>query len=1127
MDLVSKPRGKSLVWLYFGLKADERGRPLNSGEAICRLCRKIVLAKGGNTTNLRSHLKRRHRADFFEGSLSTTPGALLDTHGLDLNSEDYFEDTSLLQPVSNQNYVPDAVLPPGEPWLHGGPSRAVLSLPSCLGLCGVQGSGTSAAGPSCVEQMQEIKVFAKCHLQQGVIFGPYIGEVCRTQMPSCLKYAWAIRDDASFVYVDASDEDKSNWMRFVSYTSSEEDQNLVVFQFYRRIYYRVSQPIAEGTQLRVWIGKDYASLLGLGMGENVKCELGDKESVLRLLQDIQLITLPEPSSSSLWSDCSQSQSPMPVISEVSTMSNSETIIDSTNISALVSSSHLPSLTSHPSDKYDFMPGTEKLVSTNARANSCWYFVGFEPDPAGRPLDHSLVVCKLCGDHLSCTKGADDIQNHLIAKHQIRTQNSVREPSQAKGQQRMLSNPGALMTQTILLPANVTDAIANFLIQDLHPVGLVEGEGFKQLINTLLPSYYKLLPLPSLLEVLLREHHVKGKTGLAQLLKRRSDSREVNIMLDHTAPIEDEPRRPASVRDVPHSVTLSVDIWNHNWQGKVVKYLSLWAHFIDPCFSCQNLTLSTQQLNDCTVSLEAVEAQVKVMAQEWGISQPSLIVVGGEGRNKMQFRSIKMEKGNEAAESIPHPNSTTFLERDDSRTPDEQSCHEPGQSSEALPSVPCFYSATQNCIDEVMTHPVISSTLAHFQGLLSTFVQLSSQFIGFYPHNFQNLLPMLTKHEHAELFSWAHSQPTWNNLFPVLSTVTKHRTSICDAVKEIEGFAKDNWESTSSNSHFSSSIMPSGLVPPRSEWKILEDLCLILKPLDVACRTLAKEDHPRLCLLKPILTGLLSRHLVSRSGDSSPLMKEVKSTIRQKLTSCYNHPEINRVLCVACALDPQFHGLLFMEEREQKETFEWLKKEAVRIVREQHVRQKNKIQRKRSSSPESESDSDPLRRSKRLKHCSPIGVKVVEELYDDSDPGQADDSDYESTSQTGLSGMEFLLGDLFSSTPKRRENSVEESVDMEISVFRADKGASLGVEPVQWWRTKAAQFPILAKVARVFLAAPAVISNTAHYFLQNAPGASSFRRDNIPPEMLDTILFLHHNHMTVEGGQLALKNEERL
>lgn len=55
--------------------------------------------------------------------------------------------------------------------------------------------------------------------------------------------------------------------RFVTYTSSEEEHNLVVFQFYRNIYYKVTQPITEGVELRVWIGKEYGTLLGLGIGE--------------------------------------------------------------------------------------------------------------------------------------------------------------------------------------------------------------------------------------------------------------------------------------------------------------------------------------------------------------------------------------------------------------------------------------------------------------------------------------------------------------------------------------------------------------------------------------------------------------------------------------------------------------------------------------------------------------------------------------------------------------------------------------------------------------------------------------------------------------------------------------------
>ncbi|XP_056227712.1 uncharacterized protein LOC130166261 isoform X2 [Seriola aureovittata] len=1151
MDLISKPRSKSIVWLYFGLKADEKGQPLNSGEAICRLCRKIVLAKGGNTTNLRSHLRRRHRADFFETTSSTTSAALFEAPGLDLNHDEFFEDVPFLQNASNQNYVPDAVLPPGEPWLHGGPSRAVLSLPSCLCLCSEVGSGMSGPGSSGEEHMGEMKVYAKCHLQQGVMFGPFVGEVCRGQMPTNLKYAWAIRDDAAFIYVDASDENKSNWMRYVTYTSSEEEHNLVVFQFYRHIYYRVSQPIPEGAELRVWIGKDYASLLGLGMGDNVKCEVGDKETALRLLQDIQLVTLPEPSSTSLWSDQSQSQSPMPVISDVTTMSNPDTANDPGGISAsaLTNTSVIsfPSPSSHLMEKYDFMPGTEKLLSNpSATQNSPWYFFGFEPDPTGRPLDRSIAVCKLCVEHVGCAGGAADLQNHLTNKHHIRPRDSNKDRSLliiGQRSQPMMVNSGLVSTFPLVLSTQVTDAITNFLIMDLQPPALVEGEGFRQLIHTILPTC-KELPSPCQLENLLKEHHTKGKTSLAQLLRRKTGSGEIEETSDYTAPIEFEPRRrgrPASYRrEVPHFVTLSVDVWSHNWQGNVEKYLTLWAHYIDSNFTFQNVALATQRLTESGVkdyTLRAVEAQVKAMAQEWGISQPNLVLLGGEGRNKMRLGPVKSEKGGEAAGSVPHPNSTTFLERDDSVLPEEPHGSEQSHSSEGLPSVPCFYSAVQDCIEEVMSHPVISKTLCLFQGILSTLFQPPAQHRGSYQHHVQSLLQTLTKQEQAELKSWAHSRPTWNKLYQLLSTLLKHKSIFCDVIREIngEGLSKeDSASDTSSSGSFHAnptSNTSSANVSMHSEWKALEELCLVLKPLDVACRTLAKEAFPRLSLIKPILIGLLSRHLVARPGDSSSILKEVKRMMRRNLASCYHNPVVNRTLCVACSLDPQFHGLGFMEEKEQTVTFDWLKKEAVRIVKEDRKRGQDKKQSqfKRSPSPGSpESESEFLRRSKRLKESRPINFREIEDDDEESDVGETDENESaDPGSQAGLSGMEFLLGDLFCSAPRSKQSSVEESIDMEMSVFRADKGASLGVEPLQWWRTKAVQFPLLATVARAYLAAPAVAGNAAQEFVQEGAGATYRKRANIPPESLDAILFLHHNHMpTSDTGQTALRSDDK-
>lgn len=489
---------------------------------------------------------------------------------------------------------------------------------------------------------------------------------------------------------------------------------------------------------------------------------------------------------------------------------------------------------------------------------------------------------------------------------------------------MTANSSLVGTLPLVLATHVTSAIANFLIMDLQPPALVEGEGFKQLIHTLLPSY-KELPSPCQLENLLKEHHTKGKASLAQLLKRRMEIGEYEDVSDYTAPIEFESRRrgrpPSRWREVPHFVTLSVDIWFHNWKGNTERYLTLWAHYIDLDFNFRNLALATQRLTESGLkehSLRSVEAQVKVMAQDWGISQPNMVLLGGEGRNKMRLGPLKSEKGGDATGTIPHPNSTTFLERDDSGPLEELHGSEHSHCGEGQPSVPCFFSAVRGCIEEVMLHPIISKTLSTFQGILSVVLPPTAKTKGLYQHHTQTLLQTLTKQEQAELKSWSHSQPTWKKLYPLLSMLIKHKSLFCDTIKEINGvdLSKEDAASESGSCHANSTSNTSSTsaVTLRSEWKVLEELCLVLRPLDVACRTLAKEAFPRLSLIKPILTGLLSRHLVSRPGDSSSILKEVKRMMRRNLASCYNNPVVNRAVCVACSLDPQFHGLGFMEEK---------------------------------------------------------------------------------------------------------------------------------------------------------------------------------------------------------------------
>lgn len=162
----------------------------------------------------------------------------------------------------------------------------------------------------------------------------------------------------------------------------------------------------------------------------------------------------------------------------------------------------------------------------------------------------------------------------------------------------------------------------------------------------------------------------------------------------------------------------------------------------------------------------------------------------------------------------------------------------------------------------------------------------------------------------------------------------------------------------------------------------------------------------------------------------------------------------------------------------------------------------------------ESDGDDPRRSKRAKRSHQADFLAWEEL-EESDKEVVEEEEASKDrhpSQEGVSGLEFLLGDLYSSTPKSKQSSVEESIDVEVSVYRSSKLTVLGVDPLEWWSKKAVQFPLLETVARAYLAVPAVAGNAVHDFLQDDARSLNKKRDNVPPENLESILFLHHNRM---------------
>jgi hypothetical protein len=79
--------------------------------------------------------------------------------------------------------------------------------------------------------------------------------------------------------IDGKDHSQSNWLRFVNCARSEEEQNLVAYQYRGDIFYRVFKEIVPGGELLVWYGEEYGEELGIPILPNKVNEDENEEQI--------------------------------------------------------------------------------------------------------------------------------------------------------------------------------------------------------------------------------------------------------------------------------------------------------------------------------------------------------------------------------------------------------------------------------------------------------------------------------------------------------------------------------------------------------------------------------------------------------------------------------------------------------------------------------------------------------------------------------------------------------------------------------------------------------------------------------------------------------------------------------
>ncbi|CAH1402716.1 unnamed protein product [Nezara viridula] len=122
-------------------------------------------------------------------------------------------------------------------------------------------------------------VFAKKEIPKRAQFGPMEGILQRT--PSVTKHhlVLTIENNGEVEWLDVSNENISNWMKYVRQAESADEQNLSLHQIGKNLYFRALNRIGPHEELKVWYSMAYAkprNLPLLSFAKNRKAKKGSR-----------------------------------------------------------------------------------------------------------------------------------------------------------------------------------------------------------------------------------------------------------------------------------------------------------------------------------------------------------------------------------------------------------------------------------------------------------------------------------------------------------------------------------------------------------------------------------------------------------------------------------------------------------------------------------------------------------------------------------------------------------------------------------------------------------------------------------------------------------------------------------
>ena len=244
----------------------------------------------------------------------------------------------------------------------------------------------------------------------------------------------------------------------------------------------------------------------------------------------------------------------------------------------------------------------KMANTRKRKSAVWEYFDEPRDCEEGNSDETTsrrkIPCKLCDIKLADGGGTSNLKSHLEAKHPQeyrRLVNSEADKKKQKPQQSVLSH-GTLRVCGSQRAAAITDRVAAFVALDLRPLRVVEGTGFKQLMNYIEPAYV-----------------VPSRTHITSICRKKYHAikQEVSNSLESTT-----------------SVALTTDIWTSR---TVQSYITVTVNFLTEDWILDSRVLVTHEMMERHTGVNIAEC-LREIVKDWNLDNKVVAVVHDNASN---------------------------------------------------------------------------------------------------------------------------------------------------------------------------------------------------------------------------------------------------------------------------------------------------------------------------------------------------------------------------------------------------------------------------------------------------------------------------------------------------------------